>query len=198
MAYKKFILYLHPLNNVNMKKKILFILFGLLVSLSSYAQGDFGENGFIYSGDGTEYIDGEASLKLYDFGFKIDDAGCLRYTIKYKNLREDKRVYSVRFYFKILIKSSDMKNKKYRYCKFYSYGWSSISVPTYEGSIGYSDDEVNDEYDIEPSFKIVGVNPEDVIGVQITKIEIGYYRGETNDWDCFYLSGFPKNSKIRR
>lgn len=200
-----------------MKKIVFLLISALAISLSSYAQGDFGENGFIYSGDGTEYINGEASIKIHDFGFKIDDAGCLRYTIKYKNLREDKRVSSVRFYFKILIKGSDMKNKKYRYCKFYSYGWSSISVPTYEGSIGYCDDEVNDEYDIEPSFKIVGVNPEDVIGVQITKIEIEYYRGEKyvdkvfkgedgntytkkvfNDWDCFYLSGFPKNSKIRR
>ena len=54
-----------------MKKSAFLLISALVISLSSYAQGDFGENGFIYSGDGTEYIDGEASIKLYDFGFKI-------------------------------------------------------------------------------------------------------------------------------
>lgn len=181
-----------------MKKIVFLLISALAISLSSYAQGDFGENGFIYSGDGTEYIDGEASIKIHDFGFKIDDAGCLWYKVKYENLRKDKRISAIRFYFKILIKGSDMKNKKYRYCKFYDPGWPSISVPTYEGSIGYSDENVDSDYHINPSYKVVGVNPEDVIGVQITKVEVEYYRGETYDWDVFYLSGFPKNSKIRR
>lgn len=181
-----------------MKKMAILLFFTLAISITSYAQGDFGENGFIYSGDGTEYINGEASLKIYDFGFKIDGEGCLWGKVKYENLRKDKRVSSVRFYFKFLVKGSDMKNKKYRYCKVIDPGWPSISVPTYECSVGYIDDEIDNDYHINPSYKVVGVNPENVIGVQITKVEIDYYRGETNDWDCYYLSGFPKNSKIRR
>lgn len=181
-----------------MKKSAFLLISALVISLSSYAQGDFGENGFIYSGDGTEYINGEASIKIHDFGFKIDDAGCLKYTIKYENIRKDKRISAIRFYFKILIKGSDMKNKKYCYCKFRDYGLSSISTPRYEGCIGYINEKLDLDYHLEPSYKIVDAYPEDVIGVQITKVEVEYYRGETHDWDCFYLSGFPKNSKIRR
>ena len=111
--YKKFVLYLHPLNNVNMKKKILFILLGLLICSTSYAQ-NLPLQPERY--DGVEIIDGDETIRIYDFGAKIDANGKLYFIISYEHIDKNNYVYYIIFFIMILTKHIYMKYKKYHYC----------------------------------------------------------------------------------
>lgn len=189
MVYKKFVLYLHPLNNVNMKKKILFILFGLLVSLSSYSQNLPMQSEWY---DGEEILDGDKTIRIYDFGAKIDANGKIYLTVSYEHIDKNKDVYDLRFIVRVLT-----KNKKYRYCLFKTTN-CDICRPEYETWFGVGDPNQYVNYEDPndwPSWEIIGISPDDIIGIQLNGVIIIY---NDENRSSYALSGFPKNSKIRR
>lgn len=176
-------------------KKIAFLLFfALAISLSSYAQ-NLPLQPERY--DGVEIIDGNKTIRIYDFGAKIDANGKLYFIISYEHIDKNKDVYDVIFFIRILTKDSDMKNKKYRYCLFRSSD-CDICKPEYETWIGVGDPNQYVDYEDPseaPSWEIVGVKPDDIIGIQLSGISITYNDENKSN---YVLSGFPKNSKIRR
>lgn len=176
-----------------MKKSFLFILFGLLICLPSYAQNLPLQSEWY---DGEEIIDGDKTVRIYDFGAKIDANGKLYLKISYEHINKNLDVYDLLFYVRVLTKNSDMYNEKYRYCLFKSTN-CDICRPEYETWFGVGDPNQYTDYEDPttwPSWEIVGTKPEDVIGVQLSGVIIQY---NDENRSSYALSGFPKNSKIR-
>lgn len=156
----------------------------LFVCFVSNAQDGIKDYGVVWSGVHNDTICADSMFILRDFAFYIDNGGGLFRVFDWEDISNDRRIEFVCFYFRVLL-----KNKKYA---------KTVKTSSAGGQEGPRDSDdfltnIKKKNETESSFKVVNVSQEDVIGVELTSVEI-----RTRGGGIYTLSGFPKYSKIRR
>jgi hypothetical protein len=155
----------------------------------SNAQDGIKDYGVVWSGVHNDTICGDSMFILHDFAFYIDNGGRLFRVFDWEDISRDRIIEYVYFEFKVLLRGSTHKNKKYA---------EFIVIPRF-AKRPVADDRnffltnCKKKNETKPSFQVVNISPDDVIGVELTSVEI-----ETKDGERYTLSGFPKYSEIRR
>lgn len=173
-------------------RKFLFSICLLFVGFVSNAQDGIKDYGVVWSGVHNDTICGDSMFILHDFAFYIDDSCRLRHVFDCEDISV-RGIYGVCFNFKVLLRGSTYKNK--RYAEF-------IVIPRFAKRpvpddcnffcTSFTKKRLIHDYR-KPLFQVVNVSPDDVDEVELTSVEI-----ETKDGERYTLSGFPKYSKIRR